>query len=312
MRDQLFAARPEPGLAAAADELRADAVPLPLDQPVGAIAERRRAGLRAATRGRTDRAATDRPPPVSAATTAANHSADGVQSPISRAATIGRLDAGRVGQRADDQRLRHADAELAGQQLVEEEALGARQRRATSRSPSSRCVAGSAFCSGRSRSSTHVGERQIRLGRAGRHRVERERDELGEVAGRRVALAQQPVGQPVTSCAHCAQPGRRHDALQAAAGEKEDRPRRVGGRRVAEVRRQRRDLRVGRRRPIDRVVERRRSASHDSRCEARGESVSEFCRRASASLAAPLTASRLHRIRQLPSARRSRLRTRCG
>ena len=54
--DQLFAARPEEGLAAAADELAADAVPLPLGLPVGDVAERFESRLPADRRDRRDRA----------------------------------------------------------------------------------------------------------------------------------------------------------------------------------------------------------------------------------------------------------------
>ena len=63
----------------------------------------------------------------------AYHSAVGVHSPISRAATVVGRQRGRLRQRAHDERLRHADAELAGQQLEQDEALAADRARATSR-----------------------------------------------------------------------------------------------------------------------------------------------------------------------------------
>ena len=253
---ELLAARPEPRLSAAPDELRADAIPFPFDQPVARIAERVAADLRAATRGRTGRAATGRRRRVRRARRTSNHSADGVQSPMSRAAiVVGSLPAASR-QRADDERLRDADAELAGQQLVEEEALGRAAGRATSAMTRSRCAAGSAFCSGSSRSSTHAASGRSASGGPGGHGVERERDELGEIAGGGVALVEQPLRQSRRLLRPLPQPRRRHDALQPPAGEKEDRPRGVGRRRVAEIGRQRRDLGVGGRGLIDRLVER--------------------------------------------------------
>ena len=140
--DQLLAARPEVHLSAALDELRADAVPLPLDLPARALAEDAGSGLGAGDlvldgRGQAERI---RPREIDRRVTPAsssdvNQAADGVQSPISRAAIVVARQRRRLGQRADHQRLRHADAELAGQQLQQRESLPAIERRAASRSP---------------------------------------------------------------------------------------------------------------------------------------------------------------------------------
>ena len=87
VRDQLFAARPEVQGAGALDQLRADAIPLPLDLPVVGLPRAYRWDLRGVTPGRTDTAARGRrlcarreKPPY--------HSAVGDQSPIIRAATV--------------------------------------------------------------------------------------------------------------------------------------------------------------------------------------------------------------------------------
>ena len=53
------------------------------------------------------------------------HAADGVHSPISRAAIVVAGSDGGFGEGAHDQRLRHADAQFTGQQLEQREALPA-------------------------------------------------------------------------------------------------------------------------------------------------------------------------------------------
>jgi hypothetical protein len=125
-RDEFFAARPEPRLAPAAHELRANAVPLPLDQPVLPIAERLRRALEwrrqekrvrlrgiglSGVRGDDGREPLRRRRPVP-------------HEPRRDSRCFG---ARRERQRPHHQRLRDADPELAGQQLVEEEPFGARQ-----------------------------------------------------------------------------------------------------------------------------------------------------------------------------------------
>ena len=106
----------------------ADAVPLPFDQPVRRVAERSRSDPRAATRGRTDTAATGRRP------CARCERSDG--EPLGRRRPVAhepggdrrRRQAGGLGERADDERLRDADAELAGEELEQDEALQAVER----------------------------------------------------------------------------------------------------------------------------------------------------------------------------------------
>ena len=198
MRDQLLAARPQPRLAARRIELRADAVPFPFDQPVGAIAERLGRPLERRRRGRTDRAATGPRRRLAGATRLCEPLRR--RRPVAHQCAPRSSSAPRPPRSASaphDQRLRHADAELAGEQLVEEEAL-ARGSPQPPPAPASRCAAGSAFCSGSSRSST-----QSASGRSGsrRRRAARvsssERNQLGEVA------------RPPSSTRRAASPGRR-------------------------------------------------------------------------------------------------------
>src|SRR5439155_12985698 len=75
--------------------------------------------------------------------------------------------------------------------------------------------------------------------------------------------AQQPVGQAGHFLRPRGKAGGRNDALQPAAGQEEGGPRRITGRRVAEICRERCHLLVGGRRAIERFVQ-RREALHRS------------------------------------------------
>ena len=119
--------------ARALDELRADAVVLPLDDPVGRRAEPRRElarpASRAGGRGRTDTAGRASSGPASPDAVSC-----GVALGARRRAPVGvahhalrdqlGVDAGALGERALHQQLADADAEAAADQLVEQEAAG--------------------------------------------------------------------------------------------------------------------------------------------------------------------------------------------
>ena len=90
--------------------------------------------------------------------------------------------------------MRDADAELAGQQLVEEEPLGARQSEPPGASPA-RAGRRVRLLQRQQPVLDPDRERQIRLRRARRDRIERQRHELGEIAGGGVALVEQPLGE---------------------------------------------------------------------------------------------------------------------
>ena len=236
-----------------ANELRADAVPLPLDEPVLAIAERLR---RAFERRREEERVGLRRirAPSSVATIAANHSADGVQSPISRAAiVVASLPAAIA-------RARTTSVCATPTRNSPVSSLFRRKRSARG-SPSHHCVTCARCAAGRPSAAAAAGPRPrwraadpARAVPAAprRARAPRARRNLPPPSSTRRAA----IRAAVTSCAHCAQPGRRDDALQPAAGQEEDRPGGVGRRRVAEIRRQRRHLGVRRRRLVDRLVER--------------------------------------------------------
>ena len=81
-RDQIH------GRPLAPDQLRADPVPLPFRLPLATDRRATRAPPRARTRGRTDRDATGRHRGCPPSTSAVNHSAVGVQWPLSRCASV--------------------------------------------------------------------------------------------------------------------------------------------------------------------------------------------------------------------------------
>ena len=150
---------------------------------------------RAARRGRTDRAATCPSPRRPARAALAKAAADGAQSPISACATIAGGRPARSRERAHDQRLRDADAQLAGEQLVEQEALPLAGSPSHAASTARACCAsggGRAGAAGAPRSSCASGGRPpAPLGRPRRSSSSATR--LGEVARRAVALLEQPV-----------------------------------------------------------------------------------------------------------------------
>ena len=197
---------------------------------------------------------------------AANQSAVGVHSPISRAAIVVGRQLRRLRQRADDQRLRHADAQLAGEQLEQDEALQPVERRPPRRSRAPAAPPGSRPLSGRMRSSTHC-ERAAGRSRTGAAAADRgpappsRRRRRRPRSTRRAASRRRPVAASVQPL--IARVGQQ--PLQPPAGEEEHRPRRIRRRRADEIARHRLDLGVGRRRAVDRVEERERSLGSSCR-----------------------------------------------
>ncbi len=178
-----------------------------------------------------------------------------------------RGDAGVLGERADGERAAHADAQLAGQHLVDEEELPRRQ----SVPEAPQCL-GAFF---RARGGVDAAEREhalldprverhVVLGRqlAPEHvrGVDEERDRLGEVADRGVALLEQPRREAGLVEDELSEVLPADDALQSLAGQEEHRPRRVRVGRTGEVAPNRGDLRVGGRRGVQDVVEIREEA----------------------------------------------------
>ena len=262
--DQLFAARPQVDAAAADDQLGADAVPLPLDQPVGALAEQRRDGRRVGDRVVDGRGEAERIRPRAVRVGDAGRHQLGV--PRRRRRPLAheprrhgrRRQRGRLRQRPHHQRLRHAEAQLAGEQLEEREALPASQlanpadhlpllrlgRRLPERQDASLDPLGEA---------QRLRSRSIRQNDSGvvGNLIEDQRRRFGAVADDAVALAEQPF----LDAGERHRPGRDgavgQQALQPPAGEEEHRPRRVGGRRRRQIADDGLDLGVGRGRPVD-------------------------------------------------------------
>ena len=140
------------------------------------------------------RAGTRRSPPAGRCAGRAKNSAVGVQSPITRCAMTAGGDARDLGQRAHHEGGGHADAELAGDDLVEDEALRAsssshhdehgRPLRAGVHLPST----------GGSRSSIQrANGRSLARARPRRPVLDQERHRLREVADRGVAVLEQPL-----------------------------------------------------------------------------------------------------------------------
>ena len=159
----------------------------------------------------------------------------------------------RLGQRADDERLRDADAQLAGEELEEDEPL----------QPVERAPPGGDALLLRCRIQAlerqdavldPARKRQI-LGWGRRQLVEDERRRLRAVADDRVALFEEPGRQPRGRERPAVDRRIGQQALQPPAGEEEDRPGRVRRRSRRKVRGHRGDLGVGRRRAVDGVVE---------------------------------------------------------
>ena len=192
VRDQLLAARPQVHDAAALDELRADAVPLPFDQPLRGsprrldrILERRREEERVRPRRSSSVRSCEGAPTY--------HSAYGVQSPISRAAIVG---GGRPAACASARTTSVCETPTRSSPVSSlsrmkrcrrssvappaRDALLLRRRRRVARS-------------GQDPILDPARERQVFRRRRRRQLIEHERRGLGAVADDRVALLEQPV-----------------------------------------------------------------------------------------------------------------------
>ena len=230
--DELFAARPDPDLAAALDELRADAVVLPFDQPVAggpSRARTRRAARRSDARGRTDtagrrrrrRAGVARDQRRIARRRRAPTRAVGVAHHALRD-ELG-VEPGELGQRALHQQLADADAKAAADQLVEQEAA---RRIELVQWPGRRL----GLLLGRSaaqRQQPRLDPLREALVVALARRRQHVRDGLGEIADRLIALLEQPLGDARHGAARVAQARRRHHLARLAAGEEIHRPGRI-------------------------------------------------------------------------------------
>ena len=225
VRDELFAARPEMDGTGAADQLRADAVPLPLDEPVASTGPSASTGSSSGD-ARKNGYGRDRSSSVcSCERRAANHV--GGRRPLAHQARRdrGRRQPGGLRQRADDERLRDADAQLARQDLQQHEPLQPIEPRppaADARLLGRRIE----FAQRKNPVLDPRGQRRI-VGVRDRHLIEHERGRLGAVTDDRVAFVEQPFVEAGGRQRPVADRGRRNEPLQPAAGEEEHRPRRI-------------------------------------------------------------------------------------
>src|SRR5579883_665703 len=186
--DELLAARPEERLAAAADQLRADAVPLPFDLPFAWVAEVLGrafervgeaewigpAGVGFARFGR------DEPRPELGRRLPLAHQ------PVGNG--LGREAAG-FGERAHNQALRHAHAEFAGDEFIPGETLALVHVAPRGDEPG----AAGLVVSVAHREQALLDPPVQRLIARMRGRREQQRDQFGEVSDRVVALGEKPV-----------------------------------------------------------------------------------------------------------------------
>ena len=251
--EQVLAARPQPGLRAAPDELRADTVPFPLDLPVGARAQRfdrrlqrvreeERVGL-ARFGGRVHGLRVDE---------------QRVARGVGRVELVGvahhalrqqlGVDAGRLGQRAQHQVARDAHAKRAADQLGQQEAAGGVELAPVAFQRDRHGVWRLAAQREQALLDPHV-QRQV-------HRLARRRqhvgDGLGQVADDVVALVEQPLGDAGGLARGRAQQAGGHGLARLAAGQEVQRPGRVGGPCALEVGEQGVGLLLGRRRRVER------------------------------------------------------------
>ena len=159
-------------------------------------------------------------------------------------------------QRPHRQGARDSHPHLPGEQLVEEEDLPQRHR-VPQRQDRLALLRLAGVAQGQQPGLDQLGERQpLRPRRPAAARgVDEQRDDLRQVAGRRPALAEHPVGRAGLLHRPGGEQPRRDQPLEAGAGEEEDRPGRVGRRRLGEVRLHRRDLLVGRGGRVELFVE---------------------------------------------------------
>ena len=252
MRDELFASGPEVHDRSPSDELCADAIPFPLDEPAARITQRLDRILE--RRGKKERVGTrsivvcslvreQRRIPVGRRRPFAHDTCrDGCRRQLCR-----------LTQCADDQGLRDADAQLAGDELEEDVALQSVERsppRGHARLLRRRVQA----LEWQDAIFDPLRQRQV-LGRRGWQLIEDERGRFGAVADDGVTLVEDPRRKTGGRERPGVNGGVGQKPLQPPAGEKEHCPRRVRGGRRLKVLRHRVDFGVGRRRSVDRVVE---------------------------------------------------------
>ncbi len=246
LADELLAARPDPHLAHALDQLRADAVVLPLDQPVVRGAEpggeialgdvelvRKEERIRLAE---VERAGLGRRRQLEIALGARRRALVGVAH-HALGDELG-VDAGALGERALHEQPADADPELAADQLVEQEPPG-RVELVPVRGDARFLLGGREAAQRQQPLLDPLGEAEVARARRRRQHV---RDGLGEVADRLVAGVEQPVVDAGAAARGRPQDGVRHHLAGLAAGEEVHRPRGVARRRFGEVALQRVDL----------------------------------------------------------------------
>ena len=192
----LLAARPQRDFAAAPDQLQADAVPFPFQQPVARSRRARPARLSSGeARKNGIGLRRDRPAEFVVRQQACAGMRRSASSRRSCAARCARCRCRRSRPAPAAPALRHADAQRAGQQLVEQQALARTAARATQPTTTARRVVGvrvGAPAAGALRSSRAAAASSARpCGRI----VEQQRQRFGEVADVVVAFVDQPVGQ---------------------------------------------------------------------------------------------------------------------
>ena len=224
VRDELFAARPEMDGASPAHELRANAVPFPFDDPVVDGAKRLD---RLLERRREEERIGPRPVVVGVLVREEGREPRRAWRPLAHQArrNRGRRQPGSLRQRADDERLRDADAQFAGEDLEEHEPLQAIEPRPPA---ADECLLGGRIeFAKRKNPVLHPGGQRRIVGGRDRHLIEHERRRLGAVTDDRIALVQQPFVE--AGGRECPRPdcGRRNEPFEATAGQEEHRPRRV-------------------------------------------------------------------------------------
>jgi hypothetical protein len=202
----------------------------------------------------------------------------------------GAVGSGRLGEAADDERLRNADAKFAGQQLVQDEPFEPRQAKPPS--CDRRALIGGVQARERQQSFLDPGrQRRVRFRLPAIDLIEDQGDQLRTVADCGVTLCQQPLREPRQFHRPGAKQRGRHQPLEPATRQKVDGPRRVGRRGFAKVGGEGGDLGVGRRRAIDRVIERCETSHDDSADPAVSSPVSPSKRVAIVPVSSPRSAS---------------------
>ena len=232
LADELLAARPDPDLPGALDHLRADAVVLPLDDPLGrrgeargevAFGEVELMGEEERVRlADVERAGVGRTGELREACCAGRRLGVAVaHHPLGDELGV---DAGALGERALHEQLADADAKAAADQLVEQEAAR-RVELVPIRSDPRRLLLGREAAQRQQAVLDPLGQAEVA---ALRGRRQDQGDGLGEIADGLIAGVEQPVVDAGLAARRRPQHGARDDLARLAAGEEIDRPRRIG------------------------------------------------------------------------------------